>query len=365
MSPQLALIRELDVKIDQISAQQRGFVLRRLTDLFLVNEGHYSSDEIELIDELFVRLVETIEESARALLGIRLAPIASAPPRVLRLLACDDAIEVASPVLTQSEALDEETLIACSRTKSPDHLFAISQRKTMSENLTEILVQRGDQQVLLNTVRNIGARFSETGFGILVKRAQGNDELAGFVGARPDLPRALFESLLAEASDLVRAKLKAERRHDAIVVDHAVSDISAQLRSGADAKRADWIAAQTAVYSLYKTGKLDAAMVSEWAAVGSFEKLAASLALMANKPIDVVATLLRDSTVEMTLVLAKAVGLPWEEAWTVASSMRSDRSFAPADIEKSQSTYRRMMRSTADKILDFYCRRNGKDFLVH
>jgi hypothetical protein len=75
--PQLALIREIDAKIDRISAQQRGFMLRHLTDLFLVNEEQYAADEIELIDDHFVRLVQTIEESARALLGagLRRSPV--------------------------------------------------------------------------------------------------------------------------------------------------------------------------------------------------------------------------------------------------------------------------------------------------
>jgi hypothetical protein len=32
--------------------------------------------------------------------------------------ACDDAIDVASPILTQAENLDSETLIECARTKN-------------------------------------------------------------------------------------------------------------------------------------------------------------------------------------------------------------------------------------------------------
>ncbi|MGA7099650.1 MAG: DUF2336 domain-containing protein [Pseudolabrys sp.] len=56
------------------------------------------------------------------------------------MLACDDAIEVASPVLAQAEALDIGTLIECARTKNQEHLLAISRRKTLPENLTEVLV---------------------------------------------------------------------------------------------------------------------------------------------------------------------------------------------------------------------------------
>ena len=140
MGAPLELIQELDSSITHSTDQRRSVMLRHLTDLYLVGSEQYSEDEIDLIDDVFVRLVSTIEQSARALLPIRLGPIMVAPPKILRLLACDDAIEVASPVLAQAEALDIGTLIECARTKNQEHLLAISRRKTLPENLTEVLV---------------------------------------------------------------------------------------------------------------------------------------------------------------------------------------------------------------------------------
>ncbi|MGA7021534.1 MAG: DUF2336 domain-containing protein, partial [Pseudolabrys sp.] len=134
-----------------------------LSDLFLVGSDQYSEEEVDLIDDVFVRLVATIEQSSRALLSLRLGPVPVAPPKILRVLACDDAIEVASPVLAQAEALDIGTLFECARTKNQEHLLAISRRKTLPENPTEVLVERGDQQVVLSTAKNwlpfLGQRF--------------------------------------------------------------------------------------------------------------------------------------------------------------------------------------------------------------
>jgi len=48
-----------------------------------------------------LRLVSTIEARARAKLSRRLAPIANAPTNVVNILAFDDEIEIARPVLTQ------------------------------------------------------------------------------------------------------------------------------------------------------------------------------------------------------------------------------------------------------------------------
>lgn len=229
-------------------------MLRHLTDLFLVGSDQYSNDEIDLIDDVFVRLVATIEHSSRALLAIRLGPVASAPPKILRLLACDDAIEVASPVLTQAERLDTETLIECARTKNQEHLLAISRRKTLPEALTDVLVERGDQQVVLSTAKNAGAKFSDKGFGVLVKRSHGDDQLTACVGTRRDLPAKLLEQLLDIASETVRARLVAERNHSKSGIDHVVGEVSNRIQMGAATQPLSYAAAQVLAESLHQAG---------------------------------------------------------------------------------------------------------------
>src|SRR5947209_12251505 len=93
------------------SSSRRGEMLRHVTDLFIVGADRYSDEQIALFDDIFTGLVAQIELSARALLSIRLAPIAKAPPRTIRVLAFDDEIDVAGPVLAQSELIDDVWLL--------------------------------------------------------------------------------------------------------------------------------------------------------------------------------------------------------------------------------------------------------------
>jgi hypothetical protein len=65
----------------------------------------------------------------------------------------------------------------------------------LSEAVTDILVERGDQLVALSTARNRGAKISDFGFSTLVRRAEGDDPLATCVGARPEIPPHLFVKL--------------------------------------------------------------------------------------------------------------------------------------------------------------------------
>ena len=104
-------------------------MLTRITDLFVGGATRYSEDQIGVFDDVMVRLTSTIEAKARARLANRLAPIANAPASVVHMLAFDDDIDVARPILRQSERLDDSVLLANANTKSQQHLFAISQRR--------------------------------------------------------------------------------------------------------------------------------------------------------------------------------------------------------------------------------------------
>ena len=164
MTGTLPLIDELEAALSAGSDARRIEMLSRITDLFVGAAERYSEDQVGVFDDVMARLVSTIEAKARVILAQRLAPIANAPLGVIHILAFDDDIDVAHPVLQHSERLDDLALLANANTKSQRHLFAISQRLRLSETVTDILVRRGDRDVVRSVAKNAGARFSDTGF---------------------------------------------------------------------------------------------------------------------------------------------------------------------------------------------------------
>src|ERR1700688_41041 len=206
-----SLLDELQTTLAHGTVARRVETLRRVTDLFINGAVDFSDEQIGLFDDVFRCLMVHIETSARALLANRLAPIETAPPLTIRALAFDDLIEVAAPVLSQSERLDDDALIETARTKSQAHLMAISTRRVLSGAVTDVLVQRGDDDVVQSTVNNPGAEFSERGFTRLVNRAEGDDDLATCIGLRPTIPRHLYLKLIAKASVTARARLEATK----------------------------------------------------------------------------------------------------------------------------------------------------------
>ncbi|MFN5721484.1 MAG: hypothetical protein ACK463_44405, partial [Bradyrhizobium sp.] len=85
-----SLLDELQTTLAHGTVARRVETLRRVTDLFINGSVNYSNEQIVLFDDVFQCLLEHIENSAKALLANRLAPIDTAPPQTIRTLAFDD-----------------------------------------------------------------------------------------------------------------------------------------------------------------------------------------------------------------------------------------------------------------------------------
>jgi uncharacterized protein (DUF2336 family) len=234
-----SLIDDLEDAISKQSMRERAAVLRRVTDLFMINGTGFSEEHIAMFDDVMSRLVAAIDTSARAEFGERLARCPSAPLKTSRILALDDELPVAGPVLTHSVRLDEQTLLDSARTKSQEHLIAISHRDSISEAVTDVLVERGNTEVVVNTVANPGAIFSEFGCATLVNRSRESGEIARRVWVRPDIPRHHLLSLFAAASEDVQRQLETADRQKAelyrYMIAHAKNQVQTQIREDSEA----------------------------------------------------------------------------------------------------------------------------------
>ena len=125
------------------------------------------------------------------------------------MLARDESIEVAGPILSLSNRLSDDDLLAIASDNSQDRLLAISKRPTLSEKVSDVLVTHGNRDVVLSVTQNEGARFSDAGYGKLVDRSINDEVLAICVSMRKDIPQEHFNALIAKASEVVFEKLAA------------------------------------------------------------------------------------------------------------------------------------------------------------
>jgi uncharacterized protein (DUF2336 family) len=348
------LLDELQATLAHGTVTRRIETLRRVTDLFINGAVDYSDEQIDLFDDVFQCLILHIETSAKALLANRLATVDTAPPRTIRTLAFDDLIEVAAPVLSQSNRLDDDTLIETARTKSQAHLLAISMRKVLSGAVTDVLVLRGNDEVIHNTVNNTGAELSERGLTRLIARAEGDEDLATCLGLRPSIPRHLYLKLIAKASDTVRTRLETANPRQAADVTGAVREATRLARSARTAVTEQTVIAHALVKSLYDEGRLDEHQVAAFAAAGKFDEANAALAALANVPVDVAENMMVETCAEGVMILAKVASMSWSTVRSIIN-MRDDLSgMDPTDVEACQATYERLRPSTAQQVLRFH-----------
>jgi uncharacterized protein (DUF2336 family) len=345
------LLDELQETLSHGTVARRVETLRRVTDLFVGGAVDYSDEQIALFDDVFQCLIDRIETAAKALLANRLAPIDTAPPLTIRTLALDDVIDVAGPVLTQSERLDEATLLEVARHKSQAHLEAISRRRVLSDALTDVLVARGNGAVIQSTVTNPGARLSEDSLTDLVARAERDDDLATCIGLRADLPRHHYLKLVAKASLSVRKKLEAAHPGQAGMVTSAVEEAAQRMRVAALTKQTEM--ARALVKSLAEDGRLNEQQVTTFAEQGKFDETNAGLAALAGVSVEVAESMMIESRTEGVMILAKVAGMSWPSVRAIIA-MREKLSGAPqTDMTTARETYEGLRSSTAQQVLRF------------
>ncbi|WP_257165661.1 DUF2336 domain-containing protein [Bradyrhizobium sp. SRS-191] len=329
-------------------------ILDRVTDLFVVGSGKFNEEHVDLFDHVLFKLLDNVAVAARAQLGSRLAVLPDAPPRLIKLLASDETIAVAGPVLRQSDRLDEHTLVATAQARSQEHLLAISGRKTLTEAITDVLVDRGDQAVVANTANNDGARFSEHGFSGLVTKASGDPGLAMKLWSRPDSPREVLVRLFVEASDAVRGQLASADASRKEIVELAVAQASDRLQAAARMRSADFADAKGYVEMLHATGQLHEAQLHGFAKEGSFDKVTLALALMCKLPLDVVERSFVRKQPDQLLVLAKALDLSWVTTTTLLFMQASASGSARPQLDQHLANFTQMQPRMAQSTLQSY-----------
>jgi uncharacterized protein (DUF2336 family) len=335
----LALMSELEDALQSGAPERRVELLRRITDLFLNDANRLNEAQVGVFDEILTHLAHRIEERVLSQISLKLAPVRNAPPNMIALLASDDNIAVAGPVLAQSDRLAEHDLIEIAKSKGQTHLLAIAIRAQLSEAITDILIERGDKRVVGKLARNSGARFSQDGYEMIVSRADGDDELTENLGLRIDIPLSLLKQLLMRATNLVRSRLLAsadpEKQKQ---IQEAMMSVAEELGLGAFGYR-DLAAAENIVKRLNREGKLNERVLVGFAQQKKFDEVSATLSLFCGAPVDFVAGLLQDDHHVGLLVACKAGKMNWPTVAAILSASFSNHGLSGAALEEAEKSY--------------------------
>jgi len=348
-----SLIPELEDVIQNGTAERRAKTVQRIANLFVDGAASFNEEHIGLFDDVLCRLVVEIEAKARAEMAQSLAAIANAPGELMRTLAKDEDIAVAGPVLTQSPRLHEHELIELAKTRSQAHLAAIAGRFALGEAVTDVLVRRGNPEVVRNVADNQSAKFSDGGFSALVKRAQGDEDLAQKVGQRPDIPPHLFRELLVRATAVVQQRLLASAKPETrSEIQRVLDKISKEYDKAVPAR--DYSGALRTVREMHGAARLGEPELAEFAKQRKFEETVAAVSVLCGVPVETADRLMAGDRPDPILILCKAASFSWTTARAIIMSRPSARGTSNQSIDAAFANFEKLSASTAQRVVRFW-----------
>jgi uncharacterized protein (DUF2336 family) len=217
--------------------------------------------------------------------------------------------------------------------------LAIARRRNVEKPVTDILVRRGDRTVVVALVQNNRAELSEFGFLHLVRRSMNDSIVAESLGLRKDIPRHIFQQLIAKASDEVRLKLVSERTDLAPLIDRAVIDATGRLHSKFGPASTEYFHAKRTIRSLRDQGRLNEEQIHLFAQQRKIYETTVALSTLCDLPVNLVERALLADTHELTLVLAKALNLTWQTAMALLFLATPRQQIFASELAKLKEEY--------------------------
>jgi uncharacterized protein (DUF2336 family) len=348
-----SLIDEVESSFRSGTASSRAETLRRITDLFLASADSYQEPQIGVFDDVLCGLIDKIEREAVAELSRDIAELPKAPRTLSRRLSRHDDINIAGPVLRHSVVLSDNDLIEVAQNKSQQHLEAIANRSSVSERVSDVLIDRGNSTVLTTVAGNAGARFSTRGYRSLMGKAERDANIASALVNRADLSPEMFRKLVAQASATVQQRLMAAADPK---IKEQVQGVIQSITVGIS-RNADRAVSMRATHAGSQLKTIDKSKLRlelvDYATTGRASETATALAALTELSLDTVRELLTRKDYELLLIACKACGLGWIAVRAVldlAAKSRDEFGFnSAAHLEE----YNKLSREAAERVIRF------------
>lgn len=188
------------------SVHGRRMLAGAVSDLFADGGSALSEREHALMIDILNKLVGEFERELRQDLAERLSDKAD-PPHDLVLMLANDEIEVARPILIRSGALQDIELIEIIHHRTLEHQLAIAMRSSVSEMVSDALVETGNADVVKTLLQNPNAKITEATMAYLVEEARRVDSYQEPLVRRKDLNPELAQRMYWGVSAALRAHM--------------------------------------------------------------------------------------------------------------------------------------------------------------
>jgi hypothetical protein len=188
----------------------------------------------------------------------------------------------------------------------------------------------------------------------MIQRAEGDSILAEQLGVRKDIPRHLFQQLIAKASVEVKKRLEDERPAMVDQIQSSVTEVTGTLQSKFGPVSRSHFVAKRVVATQHQQGNLNEDSISGYARSHRLDEVTIGLSLLCSLPGDVIERALVDKNREMLLVLAKALDFSWATTMSLLFLGAKDHRITAQDLTDLENEFGRLNVKTSRSVLEFY-----------
>ena len=279
----------------------------------------------------------------RQILAEALKDVAHAPSELIRQLAHDSELAVASPVLQYSPVLSDEDLLEIVQSSPVSGaLSAISRRIAVAATVADAIAQTDDIDAIGILLANPSAQIREETLDMLLDRAPAHEEWHGPLVRRPQLSaraatrlaRFVAENLIqvlnnrTDIDDATKAAVAAVVRRR---VEEGGSDMAAFRRGGQAGDGPKSEAPDESAEQFYKAGRLDEAIIMSALSSNKIEFVVSALALRATVSVERARKIVSTQSAKGMTSLAWRAGLSMPAAVSLQTKLAK---IAPADVVK-------------------------------
>ncbi|HEX8661948.1 MAG TPA: DUF2336 domain-containing protein [Brevundimonas sp.] len=340
------------------SSEKRRALLRELTDHFFGGSARTATEDT-LYGAVLTRLTEDMEIAVRAELSARFATALDAPHNLIRRLANDEAA-VAGAVLASSPVLTDEDLLSVVRKHGQDHLRAVSARPSVSEAISDVIVERGDDVTLGTLLRNDGARLSRQASETAIERAKVNPDLHEAAVERASLPPDLLNEMYFVVEARLRTQiLEQNARLDPALLESAIAAGRTRIATDDGALPADYAECLAYVEELKAAGQLSPQMLARFLRSGGTTSFLIALAQLSDIDFHTARQIIERRELDALAVVCKSADLDRALFLTYAVVLLNDDGDAMAKAHSYARMYADLSRDAALRTLRFWRMRRG------
>jgi len=340
------------------SRGKRRALLRDLTDHFFGGWTRTATEDT-LYGAVLTRLTADMEVAVRAELSARFATAPDAPHNLIRRLANDEAA-VAGAVLASSPVLTDEDLLGVVRRHGQDHLRAVSARPSVSEAISDVIVERGDDETLGTLLRNDGARLSRQAWETAIERAKANPALHEPAVERASLPPDLLNEMYFVVEARLRTQiLEQNARLDPALLESAIAAGRTRIATDDGALPADYAECLAYVEELKAAGQLSPQMLARFLRSGGTTSFLIALAQLSDIDFHTARQIIERRELDALAVVCKSADLDRALFLTYAVVLLNDDGDAMAKAHSYARMYAELSREAALRTLRFWRMRRG------